>query len=280
MWNRYRPTRGSFWSAWKSPTSTRSTASRRRWRSGRRIRRAIRDRRWRLRPSFTIFCGCCGRARGARIALIAEFTWSATRWIRWPQRCWRSPKDRAGTRCFPIAQEKNTDAPARQALRSAQEGLQPAVPGRQGIRIFDAGVAARCRFLEAGIRAGRPPGDHAGYAAAAGGYGRDLLSRSGRGDFRAGGRRQIAALQRKILLQAVRERISRAGAEPVQLQQSVRRVQTLPGVRQHHRLRHGSGDSGSSRIIDLSKARWIRGPSRSIPGICPISGRTPRAKFA
>ena len=36
---------------------------------------------------------------------------------------------------------------------------------------------------------------------------------------------------------------ARTGAAPVQLQQSVRRLPALPGVRQHHRFRHEPGDS-------------------------------------
>ncbi len=45
-------------------------------------------------------------------------------------------------------------------------------------------------------------------APAPGRYRRDLLSRSGRGDFRAGRRRRIAALQREIPVQEVRQGIS------------------------------------------------------------------------
>jgi len=50
-----------FWSGSRSRTQIPSMESRRRWRSGRRIRRAIRGRRW-LRPrKFMTICGCCLR---------------------------------------------------------------------------------------------------------------------------------------------------------------------------------------------------------------------------
>ena len=186
MWNRSRPTRGSSWSAWRSRTWTRSTASRRRWRSGRKTPRAIRARRSPHRPSCTIFCACCGRAPGAPIAPTAAVYVERERWIRWRRRCWRSPKDRAGTRCFPIAAGEDHRGVARPPVRSAQEGLQSPVSGQARVRVFDARIAAGHRFLEAGVRAGGPPGDLARHAAAAGRYRRDLLSRSRRSHLRTG----------------------------------------------------------------------------------------------
>ncbi len=53
---------------------------------------------------------------------------------------------------------------------------------------------------------------------------------------------------------------------PVQLQQSHGRVPALPGLRQHHRLRHGSGDS---RPVPVAPAR--RGRSVDQAAICLVS---------
>ena len=87
----------------------------------------------------------------------------------------------------------------------------------------------------------------AGYAPAPGGYRRDLLSRSGRSAFRAGAAAARRSASTKSSPASCAARSSRARAQPVQLQQSLRRVQTLPGIRQHHRLRPGSGDPESRR---------------------------------
>ena len=81
---------------------------------------------------------------------------------------------------FPLADGEEHGCAARQVVRPAQARLQPAVSGRQDIRILDAGVSAGRRFLEAGVHPGGPHRDHAGYPPAAGGRGRDLLSRIGR----------------------------------------------------------------------------------------------------
>ena len=85
---------------------------------------------------------------------------------------------------FPLHAPRRTPTPLRdRAVRPAQARLQPAVSGREGVRILDAGVAAGCRFLEAGVRSGGSAGDHAGHPPAPGGCRRDLLSRIRRSDF-------------------------------------------------------------------------------------------------
>ncbi len=97
--NRCRLTRVSFWSAWRSLTSTNSMGWRRRWRSSRRTRPAIRARPWPPPPSCTISCACFTRVPAARIVLPAARWWSATRWITWRRACLRSRKALDGTRC-------------------------------------------------------------------------------------------------------------------------------------------------------------------------------------
>ena len=81
---------------------------------------------------------------------------------------------------FPLRGRKEHGCSARQVVRPAQARFQPAVSGRKDIRILDAGIVARRRFLEARVHPGGPVGDHAGYSPAAGGRGRDRLSRIGR----------------------------------------------------------------------------------------------------
>ena len=192
MWNRCRLMRGSFWSAWRSRTWTRSTASRRRSRSGRRTRRAIRGRRSRRRPSCTIFCACCGRAPGALTAPIAAFRWSATRWIRSRRKCWRSRRDRAGTRCFRLPPETDHGGAARPPVRSAQEGLQRGCFRAGSVFEFSTPESlldidfSKPVFVLVDRLAISPA-----TAPAPGRYRRNLLSRSGRSDLRAGRRRRI-----------------------------------------------------------------------------------------
>ena len=49
-------------------------------------------------------------------------------------------------------------------------------------------------------------------------------------------------------MQKLRPRLSGARAAPVFLQQSLRRLPALPGIRQHHRLRYRSGHPRSQQI--------------------------------
>ena len=72
MSSRCRPMRGSFWSALRSRTWTRSTGWRRQSPSSRRTRRAIPARRWRRRRRSTTTCGCCTRAAGRCTALYCD----------------------------------------------------------------------------------------------------------------------------------------------------------------------------------------------------------------
>ena len=162
MSNRCRPMRGSFWSAWRSPMWTRSTASRRRSPSGRRTPRAIRARPSPPPPNCTTFCACCGRARAGPIARTAASQVRA-RHRRSGRRagCWRSRKARAGTRCFPI---RRTETRYADALRDRlfdlrKQGFNRLYQGGTHLRILDARIAARYRFHEAGLRPGGPPGD-------------------------------------------------------------------------------------------------------------------------
>ena len=184
MWNRSRPTRASFWSAWKSRTWMRSTASRRRSPSGRRTRRAIRARRSPPPPNATIFCACCSRAWAGRSARTAARACARTRWTRWRRGCWRSRRGRAGTRCFRAA-----STPPRDALRDHLFDLRKKGFNRlfQDGRMFEFSTPESLLdidFTQAGVRAGGSPGDRAGSAPAAGRHRRDLLPRGRRSDLR------------------------------------------------------------------------------------------------
>ncbi len=282
MWNRCRPTRASFWSAWKSRMSTRSTASRRRSRSGRRTPRAIRARPSRPQPSCTISCACCGRARAARTARtaavhverdsvdqVAAKMLAQPEGSRWyalfpiaggeelPTRCATACSicaRKASTGCFRTAQmfefstpESLLDVDFSKPVFILVDRLAISPDMRQ--RLVDT---VEICYRESGEVIFEPA------AAAA----------------------QPLRFNEKFACKLCGKEFRRAGAEPVQLQQSLRRLQALPGLRQHHRLRPGSGDSGSNRCR-LQRARWIRGPSRSIPGIWRrFPARRARARFA
>ena len=60
---------------------------------------------------------------------------------------------------FPCGEHASDAGAARPAVRTAQEGIQPAVSGGAAVRVLDAGIAAGYRFLEAAVRAGGPHGD-------------------------------------------------------------------------------------------------------------------------
>ena len=146
-------------------------------------------------------------------------------------------------RTFPLRRTPHHRRPARSPLRTAQEGLQPPLPGRTPLRILHPGIAAGYRFHQARLHPGGPPGDRAGTAPAPGRYHRDLLSRGRRSDLRERLRRAAAALQRALSVQDLRHGIQHAGADSVQLQLARGRLPALPGFRQHHRFRHEPRDS-------------------------------------
>ena len=262
MWNRFPPTRASSWSAWKSPTWTISTASRPPSLSGRKTPRAIPAPRWPLPPNASIFCACSTPAWARRSAPPAARASARTRWMKWRRAFSTQPEGSRWYALFPCGQHPSSDALARSPLRTAQEGLQPAVPGRAPLRVFHSRIAAGYRFQQAGLHAGGPPGDRAGTAPAAGRYHRDLLPRGRRSDLRKRVRRRAAALQRALSVQDLRHGVQHTGADPVQLQLARGRVPALPGLRQHHRFRHEPRDSRLPRS-PWTKAPWTRGPSRS-----------------
>ena len=77
--------------------------------------------------------------------------------------------------------------------------------------------------------------------------------------------RRAPALQREVRLQELRHRVRRPRAAPVQLQQPLRRLPALPGLRQHHRLRPGPRHPRPPRSRS-TRARSSPGPSRSTAG--------------
>ena len=151
MSSRCRPMRGSSWSAWRSRTWTRSTASPRPSPSGRRTPRAIRARRSRPRRSSTTSSACSSRASDRRTARTAARGSRGTRSIRSPHELLSNRKGRAGTRCFRSHGERVRHAgPARPPVRSAEEGLQPPVPERATFEfstpesLLDIDFGSRC----------------------------------------------------------------------------------------------------------------------------------------
>ena len=106
-------------------------------------------------------------------------------------------------------------------------------------------------------------------------YGGDRLPRGRRSDLRMARCRAPPALQREVRLQELRHGVCRAGARAVQLQLPGGRLPALPGLRQHHRLRHGSRDS-RPRPFTSQKAPSSRGPNPSTAPGWAISAR-PRA---
>ena len=66
-----------------------------------------------------------------------------------------------------------------------------------------------------------------------------------------------AALQREVPVQDLRHGVRAAGADPVQLQLAGRRLPALPGLRQHHRFRHGPRDSGSDAVARRRRGRPV-----------------------
>ena len=98
--NRSPPTPASFWTAWKSPMSTKSKASRRPSPFARKTPRATHAPPSPRPPSSTTTCACCGRAPAAPFAPRARRKSSATRSIAWLRASWSSPPVRAGMRSF------------------------------------------------------------------------------------------------------------------------------------------------------------------------------------
>ena len=102
------------------------------------------------------------------------------------------------------------------------------------------------------------------HAAAAGGHRRNLLPRGrARSMFESaapGG--ETLRFNEKFACKTCGMEFVAARAAAVQLQQPLRRVPAMPGFRQHHRLRHGPGDSRTGRCRSM-RARSSRGRSRN-----------------
>ena len=188
MWNRSRLMRGSFWSAWKSRMSMRSTASRRRSRSGRRTPRGIRARPWRLRPSCTIFCGCCGRARAGPIARTAASTWSAIPWIRWPREMLAQPEGSRWYALFPMPRQRRT--PRRCATTCSICARRASTGCFRVGKMFEFSTPESLLdvdFSKPVFVAGGPPGDLAGHCASAWWTpSRSAIAKPGKSSFEAG----------------------------------------------------------------------------------------------
>ena len=177
----------------------------------------------------------------------------------------RSRRARAGTCCSRSARRRaRPTRAARPPLRAAQEGLQPPVPGRAHVRVLHARVAAGDRLHAA--RCSRwwtasswRPDLHQRLVDSR----RDLLPRSGRGDLRAGGRAAAAPPASSARSSPARRATSSSPSPSRSLfsfNSPVRRLPALPGLRQHHRLRPGPGDSGPRRcsLEDGAVEPWTK----------------------
>ena len=113
MSSRSPPTRASFSSAWRSPMSTKSSASRLRSRSSRRTRHAIRARRSPPPPNCTISSACCSRVSAGRTARTASTRVQRDTVDQVADAvAGDSPRARAGTRCFPVERHgRHAEAP-------------------------------------------------------------------------------------------------------------------------------------------------------------------------
>ena len=121
-------------------------------------------------------------------------------------------------------------------------------------------------FAQAGVRAGGPPGALARNSLAADGFGRNLLPRRPRRSDPGICARTMRRTRRSPSGMVFNERfeckkcgarLSGAGAAPVFLQQSLRRVPALPGLRQHHRFRSRPRDSGQKQIARRRRDRAV-----------------------
>ena len=260
---------------------TTSMASLRPSRSGRRTPRGIRAPPSRPPPSATIFCACCSRAWARRFARTAARACARTRWTKWRRGCSTQPEGSRWYALFPCGEHATTRGLARSSVRTAQEGLQPAVPGRRGCS--NSPRRNRCWISisrKPRVRAGGPHRDRAGPAPAPGGYGRNLLPRGGRGDLRERVRRRARCASTRSF-QCKTCGMEFVTPEPIlfSFNSPVGRVPALPGLRQHDRFRHGPRDSRTRRSRS-TRARWIRGPSRSTAPGWATSRSTRRARCA
>ncbi len=146
-WNRSRPMRGSFWSAWKSRRWTRSTASRRPSPSGRRTPPQSALHRRDLHRVLRLSAPALSRASGRRSAPTAARACARTRWMRSAARMLRTARGLALVRA--VSGAANT--PDAQALRDhlfelRKKGFNRLFQSGQTVRVLHARIAARHRF--------------------------------------------------------------------------------------------------------------------------------------
>ena len=172
---------------------------------------------------------------------------SATPSIRWRSGCWPSQQGSRWYALFPVRGGPTTEALRDHLFELRKKGFNRLYQNGPRLRILHARIAARHRFQRARLHPGGPLRHRARSAPAHRRHHGNLLSRIRRSHLRGSHCREPAArhapLQREVRLQALRHRVRDARAQPVQLQQSHGRLPALPGLRQHHRLRHGPGHS-------------------------------------
>ena len=184
-------------------------------------------------------------------------------WTRWPRGCWPSPRDRAGTSLFPCGEHATTEALRDHLFDLRKKGFNRLFQGGRMFEFSTPESLLDIDFSKPSVvlvdRIAIAPGP----APAPGGQPRDLLSRSGRGDLRERARPAAERLRFNEKFQCKTCGMEFAEPEPIlfSFNSPVGRVPALPGLRQHHRFRHGSGDSRTSRCRS-TRAPWIRGPSR------------------
>ena len=196
--------------------------------------------------------------------------------------CLKQPEGSRWYVLFPVAHRQATRSKLRDHLFDASsQGIQPAVSGRQDRS--SSRRRSRCSTSisrKPCVRAGRPLRDQRPICISASSTRVEICYReAGEVIFeQAGGEGTTSALQREVRVQDVRHGVPRAGAEPVQLQQPLRRLPALPGLRQHDRLRHGSGDPGHVAVARGRRGRSLDQAAARV-GVEALQSRTARAKF-
>ena len=169
-----------------------------------------------------------------------------------------------GSRWYALFPVTHAEKPDTRRLRDhlfdlRKKGFNRLYQDGRDVRVFHARIVAGYRFREAAVRPGRSHCDSRP----------DLHQRivdtieicyreAGEVIFEnAASPARRCASARSSRASAAAIEFRRTGAGAVQLQQSVRRVPALPGLRQHHRLRHGPGDSGSRSCRRRRRGRSV-----------------------
>ena len=135
-------------------------------------------------------------------------------------------------------------------------------------------------FAQAAVRAGGPHRDRPGPAPAPGRHHRDLLPRGGRSDFRER-RRRAERLRFNEKFECKTCGMEFATPEPIlfSFNSPAGRVPALPGLRQHHRFRHGPRDPRQDAVARRGRGGSVDQAASTARGWA-ISRSTRKARCA